>query len=274
MDGSSHSKNDCPLHATIKDGRVRRIADDVFWTKEGKAFPVEYVTTPLVEQGKLVGAATVFRDITERQQAAKALLLEKGIETLREVLKKTVMALATTTTMRDPYTTRHQEKVAQLACALAQEMGLSADGLEGMRVMGLLHDIGMMAVPIEILYKPGKMSDYEYEIIKAHTQVGYEILKELDFPWPVAQVALQHHERLDGSGYPAGLSSRDIILEARILMVADVFDQLASDRPNRPGLGTDHALEELSRNKSRLYDPEVVDICIKLFNQKGFKFQE
>jgi putative nucleotidyltransferase with HDIG domain len=182
------------------------------------------------------------------------------------------MALATTTTMRDPYTTRHQEKVAQLAYAIAQEIGFSDDQLEGMRVMGLLHDIGMIVVPFEILCKPGKMSDYEYEILKKHTQVGYEILKELDFPWPVAQVALQHHERLDGSGYPLGLSGQEIIPEVRVLMVADVVDHLAADLPNRAGLGTDQALEQITRNRGILYAPEVVDACVKLFAEKRFQF--
>lgn len=174
--------------------------------------------------------------------------------------------------MRDPYTTRHQRRVAKLASTLAQEMGFPEIRIVGMWVMGLLHDIGNMVVPFEILSKPGKLSDYEHEIAKNHAHVGYEALKEIDFPWPLAQVILQHHERLDGSGYPAGLSGQDIILETRILMVADVVDTIASDLPNRPGLGIDKALEEIKQNQSTLYDPEVVDVCVKLFTEKGFNF--
>lgn len=215
---------------------------------------------------------TMVADITARKQERDALELEKKNKSLRKALGKTVLALAATTEMRDPYTTRHQRRVAKLASTLAQEMGFSEDRIVGMWVMGLLHDIGNMVVPFEILSKPGKLSDYEHETAKNHAHVGYEALKEIDFPWPLAQVILQHHERLDGSGYPAGLSGQDIILETRILMVADVVDTIASDLPNRPGLGIDKALEEIKQNQSTLYDPEVVDVCVKLFTEKGFNF--
>jgi putative nucleotidyltransferase with HDIG domain/PAS domain S-box-containing protein len=223
-------------------------------------------------QGLITQCRTMVADITARKQERDALELEKRNESLRKALGKTVLALAATTEMRDSYTTGHQKRVAKLAYAIAQEMGFSDDRLEGMRVMGLLHDIGNMVVPFEILSKAGKLSGYEDEIVKHHVHVGFEILNEIDFPWPIAQAVLQHHERLDGSGYPSGLSGQDIILEARILMVADVVDTIASDLPHRPGLGIDKALEEITKNKGVLYAPEEVDACLKLFAEKGFQF--
>jgi putative nucleotidyltransferase with HDIG domain len=182
------------------------------------------------------------------------------------------MALANTVEMRDPYTAGHQLRVAQLACALGQEMGLSQDQLEGIRVMGFLHDIGKIGIPAEILNKPGRLNEVEANLVKTHAGIGYAILKDLEFPWPVAQAILQHHERLDGSGYPSGLADRQIILEARILAVADVVEAMASFRPYRPAVGIDVAMKEISRNRGRLYDPEVVDVCLRLFKEKGFKF--
>jgi putative nucleotidyltransferase with HDIG domain len=223
-----------------------------------------------VPQGKELQELTAAFNTMSTNLHENAQALQKSSESLMESLTKTVLALAATTEMRDPYTTGHQKRVAKLAGALAQEMGFSGDRIEGLRVMGLLHDIGNMVVPFEILSKAGKLSDYEHEIVKNHTHVGYEILREIDFPWPIAQAVLQHHERLDGSGYPSGLSGQEIIMEARILMVADVVDTITSDLPNRPGLGIDKALEEITKHKGILYDPEVVDVCLKLFNEKGF----
>ena len=182
------------------------------------------------------------------------------------------MAVANTMEMRDPYTAGHQRQVAQLAGAIAQEMGFSAERVEGMRVLGCLHDIGKIAIPAEILSKPGRLSPMEFTLIKDHPRVGYEIIKDIDFPFPLAEGILQHHERLNGSGYPQGISGSDIIPEARILGVADVVEAMASHRPYRRSLGIDQALEEISRNRGILYDPEVVDICLKLFNEKGFSF--
>jgi len=212
-------------------------------------------------------------DITARKQERDALELKEKNESLRKALEKTIIALATTTEMRDPHTTGHQRRVAQLAGALAQEMGFTADRVKGMRVMGLLHDIGKMVVPFAILNKPGKLSDHEYELTKTHTLVGYEILKEIDFPWPVAQAVLHHHERLDGSGYPSGLSGQDIILEAKVLWVADVVDSISSNMPYRPALGIDKALGEIKQNQGTLYDPDVVDACVRLFTEKGFVYE-
>lgn len=220
--------------------------------------------------GKMTGVIEYVRDITQRQRAEEA--LEKSLKELRQSLEGTVVALANTVEMRDPYTAGHQRRVAQLACALAQEMGFSPDQLEGIRVMGFLHDIGKIGIPAEILTKPRQLNEFEANLVKAHVEIGYAILKDLEFPWPVAQAILQHHERLNGSGYPSGLSDREIIPEARILAVADVVEAMASYRPYRPALGIDLALEEISLNRGALYDPEVVEVCLRLFNEKGFKF--
>ena len=215
---------------------------------------------------------SVISDITDRKQAQEALSLKQTVASLRKALEQTVQALSNTTAMRDAYTTRHQARVAQLAAALARELGFSEDRIEGLRVMGLLHDIGNMAVPLELLSRSGGTSESELGIIREHVLAGYETVKAIDFPWPVAQAILQHHERLDGSGYPSGLSGQDIIAEARVLMVADTVDTIACDLPHRPGLGIDRALEEIKQNRSTLYDPEVVDVCVRLFQEKGFRF--
>ena len=174
---------------------------------------------------------------------------------------------------RDPYTAGHQWRVAELARAIAGEMGLSEWLAKGVRVSGLLHDVGKVAVPAEILSKPGKISQYEFNIIKTHPQVGYGILKRVEFPWPVTQAILQHHERLNGSGYPEGISGEDIIIEARILGVADVVEAMSSHRPYRPALGLDSALAEISRESGILYDYKVVGACLRLFQKNEFEFE-
>jgi PAS domain S-box-containing protein/putative nucleotidyltransferase with HDIG domain len=211
------------------------------------------------------------QDITERKRAEEA--LKKSVESLKRTLDGTVDALSTTLEMRDPYTAGHQKRVALIACKIAEEMGLSKDQIEGIRVMGFLHDIGKIVVPAEILSKPGKINEYEFHIIKAHSQVGYDILKGIELPWPVATATIQHHERLDGSGYPQGLKGDQIILEARILAVADVLEAMASHRPYRPALGLDKALDELSQKKGTVYDTNVVDACLSLFVDKEFRYE-
>ena len=174
---------------------------------------------------------------------------------------------------RDPYTAGHQWRVAELARALAGEMGLSEWFAKGVRVSGLLHDVGKVAVPAEILSKPGKINQYELNIIKTHPEVGYEILKRIEFPWPVAQAILQHHERLNGTGYPEGISGEDIIIEARILGVADVVEAISSDRPYRQALGLDSALAEISWANGILYDYEAASACLRLFQKNEFEFE-
>jgi HD-GYP domain-containing protein (c-di-GMP phosphodiesterase class II) len=214
--------------------------------------------------------AGFFRDITHRKETEGA--LKNSLAQLHRTLKSTVTALSATVETRDPYTSGHQRRVALLTGAISRGMGFSEDQLEGMQALGLLHDIGKVAVPAEILSKPGKITEMEFDLIKVHPQVGYDILKDIEFPWPIALAALQHHERLDGSGYPQGLNGPDITLEARILAVADVVEAMASHRPYRPALGIDQALEEISGNRGVLYDPEVVDVCVKLFTEASFQF--
>jgi len=198
--------------------------------------------------------------------------LEQSIEHLQMVFQQTVEALSAIVEMRDPYTAGHQQKVTHLALALATELGLSGDRRAGLRIAGLLHDIGKMLVPPEILAKPGKLSEVQFNFIKQHPQSGYDILRKIEFPWPLAQIVMQHHERLDGSGYPAGLKGDAIMLEARILAVADVVEAMASHRPYRPALGIEKSLEEITKNKGVLYDPEVVDACVKLFTEENYSF--
>jgi len=198
--------------------------------------------------------------------------LKQKLEHVNETLKKTVESITRMTEIRDAYTSGHQQRVAKLACAIARDMGLSKEQIEGIRVTGLLHDIGKIAVPIEILTKPSRLSVFEFNIIKTHPEIGYEIVKGIEFPWPVAQALFQHHERLNGSGYPMGLAGEKIILEAKILGVADVVEAMSSHRPYRPALGTAKALGEILQKKSTLYDPHVVDSCVRIFKEQDFDF--
>jgi PAS domain S-box-containing protein/putative nucleotidyltransferase with HDIG domain len=211
------------------------------------------------------------RDITARKEAQEE--LTRTVERLQRRLEETVNALASITEKRDPYTAGHSHRVTQLAVTIAKEMSLSDSQLDGILVAGTLHDIGKIYEPSEILSKPGLLTDIEFLMMKVHPEIGYDILKNIEFPWPVAQIVLQHHERLDGSGYPGGLKDDEILTEAKILAVADVIDAMASHRPYRPSLGIKAALAEVSKNKGVLYDATVVDICVRLFNEKGFKFR-
>jgi PAS domain S-box-containing protein len=240
--------------------------------KAGRIIPVEINVVPIYNEGKIVGAQGVMRNITERKRAERE--LQRSYHQLRETLIATVNTLASAIEMRDPYTAGHQRRVTILACAIAEEMDLTENQFDGLHMAGLIHDLGKISVPAEILDKAGSLSETEFDIIKTHPQTGYNLLKEIEFPWPVAQVVLQHHERLDGSGYPRGLKGEEIMLEARILAVADVVEAMVSHRPYRAALGIEAALEEISKNKGILYDQEVVDACIKLFTEKEFKFEQ
>lgn len=221
-------------------------------------------------KGELIAAIETFRDITEHKRAEEE--LEKSFKKLQFTLEETVNALASTAEKRDSYTASHQHRVTQLACAMAREMGLSDDRIEGVRVAATLHDIGKIYVPAEILNKPGRLLDLEMGLIKIHPKIGYDILKSIPFSWPVAQIVLQHHERIDGSGYPLGLSGDDIFLEARILSVADVVEAISFHRPYRPNLGMEKALEEIAKFRGVLYDARAVDACIDLISNKNFTF--
>lgn len=270
--GRSEPCQPCPAYRTMLTGEphfetIPLKGDDgrsVGWA-DVHAFPWLSKTT-----GKMKGVIKYVRDITYRVDAEQT--VEASLKNLQKALNGTVKALANTLESKDPYTASHQRRVVQLACALAQELGESPDYIEGMRVMGFLHDLGKIAVPGEILSKPSRLSEYEFNLIKVHPQAGYDILKDIDFPWPVALAVLQHHERLDGSGYPHGLSGYDIIREAKILAVADVVEAISSHRPYRPALGIDQAMEEISQYQGVLYDPAVVQTCLNLFSENRFSF--
>ncbi len=210
----------------------------------------------------------VMQDIGEKKRAEQK--IHEYVERLEKAMLGTINAVSTMSEMRDPYTTGHERRVGSLAAAIATELGLPADTVKGLEIIGNLHDIGKIYVPAEILSRPGKLTPAEFEIIKSHPQQGYEILKGVDFPWPVAQVVLQHHERLDGSGYPNGLKGDAILPEARIIAVADVVEAMSSHRPFRPGHGVEVALDEITKNRGRLYDEKAVDACVRLFREKGY----
>ena len=191
---------------------------------------------------------------------------------LQRTLKGIIRIIALTIKTRDFYLAVHQRRVTNLTCAIAKELGFSKEQTNGIHMAAIIHDLGKIGIPNEILTKNGRLTKSEFNIIKCHSRVGYNILKTIEFPWPIAQIVFQHHERINGSGYPQGLSGKNILIEAKILAVADVVEAMSSHRPYRPALGIDKALEEISKNKGILYDPEVVDACIKLFKEKGFKF--
>jgi len=193
------------------------------------------------------------------------------VEEVRDGLEGTIEALARTTEMRDPYTSGHQQRVSQLACAIAEKMGLSEKTVAGVRVSGLLHDVGKVSIPAEILSKPGKLTATEFSLVKEHVRIGFDVLKGIVFPWPVAEIVLEHHERLDGSGYPKGLKGDAINLGARILAVADVVEAMSSHRPYRPALGIDAALAEIREHQGKLYDSGAVEACVQLLAD-GFEF--
>lgn len=197
---------------------------------------------------------------------------QQNLERLERTMEATVQAVATTLELRDPYTAGHERRVSHLAVAIGRELGLDEDALRGIHLAGLVHDIGKIRIPVEILTKPTRLTDVEYRMLKEHPRAGYEILKDIDFPWPIADMVHQHHERIDGSGYPLGLRGEEILIGARILAVADVVEAMASSRPFRPALGVDVALAEIERNRDRIYDAQVVDACLGLFRGKRYAF--
>jgi len=218
---------------------------------------------------------SVSSDIASRIETASRFdSIVKEHTELQKTMEGVIFAVSAVVESRDPYTAGHQRRVAELARAIAREMGLSEWHMKGMHIIGLLHDVGKIAVPAEILSKPGKISQYEFNIIKGHSQIGYDILEKIDFPWPVAKAILQHHERQNGSGYPAGLMRKDIIQEASILAVADVVEAMSSHRPYRPALGLDTALKEIKQQSGILYDREVVDACLRLLQHGQFAFEK
>jgi PAS domain S-box-containing protein len=240
--------------------------------KNGERFPVLLHANAILEDGFPIGARGIAIDISERKKAE--IKIQETLIVLRKAFGGIIQVLSAASEKRDPYTAGHQRRVADLARAIAQDMGLAPDRVEGIRLTGVIHDVGKLSIPAEILSKPSVLSKIEYELIKSHAQIGHDILSEIDFDWPIAQIILQHHERLDGSGYPRGLKGDDILLEARILAVADVIEAMASHRPYRPALGIAAALAEIESNAPRLYDPAVAGACMHLFREKDYKLKD
>ena len=226
-----------------------------------------FLTIKLVPGTKKSIASLI--DITKRKQAEEK--LQQTLESLRKAVGTTIQVLVSALESRDPYTSGHQSRSADLACVIATEMGLAHDKIEGIRMAGIIHDIGKLSIPVEILSKPTKLTDIEFSLIKEHSRSGYEMLKNVESPWPLAEIVYQHHERMNGSGYPRNLKGDEILMESRILAVADVVEAMASHRPYRPTLGIEAALEEIEKNKGILYDNAVADACLRLFREKGYQ---
>ncbi|MBU4348812.1 PAS domain S-box protein [bacterium] len=255
----------------IVSGKPKRNIIESYTTPDG----VRWLTTDKIpykdKEGKITGVIGLAKDITVQRKSEQE--LQQSYQRLKKTMDATIDTMSKIVEAKDPYTSGHQYRVCQLAIRIAQELNLPKDKVEGIRIASLIHDIGKIGLPAEILSKPTKLADIEFSLIKEHSQVGYDILKSIDFSHPVAKIILQHHERLNGSGYPNKLKGDEILLEAKIIGVADVVEAMSSHRPYRPARGLNKALEEISQNRGILYDPEVVDICLKLFKEKGFKFE-
>ena len=248
----------------------RMIWQEVPITRAGQE--TRYVTArniPLRQENMVV---SMVWDVTEARRARET--LEDHVKLFEKSMMATVEVATTISAMRDPYTAGHERRVAAIAEAIAREMKLDTKLIQGILIGAHLHDVGKVIVPVEILSKPGRLNTAEMQIIRGHAEAGYDVLKGVDFPWPIAEIAHSHHERLDGSGYPRGLKGDEIILEARIVAVADVVEAMASHRPYRPGLGIDRALDEIQRGSGQEYDSSVVGACLSLFRDAGFKLPE
>lgn len=251
---------------------LKRFLDVECRSKDGRPVWLE-VGFSLIrnENGTPVSILGEARDITERKQAEEK--LQQTLESLKRAVGTTIQVLVNALESKDPYTAGHQSRSANLASAIATEMGLDANKIEGIRMASSIHDIGKLSVPSEILTKPTKLLDIEFSLIKEHSEKGYEMLKNVESDWPLAEIVYQHHERMNGSGYPRHLKVDDILLESRILAVADVVEAMGSHRPYRPALGIKIALEEIEKNKGILYDADVADACLRLFREKGYELQ-
>lgn len=232
---------------------------------DGTLIDVSILGIPIKIDEDLAGVYAIYRDITDKKMYERA--MKENIATLFRVWRQTIELIASVSELRDPYTAGHQKRVAELAKFMAMKMRLSPESVDAVEMASLIHDVGKIKVPAEILSKPGPLDEVEYLLVKTHPQAGYNLLKDIDFPWPVAEIVLQHHERLDGSGYPQGLKGKEILQEARIIAVADVVEAMASGRPYRKALGIEAALKEIKRGRSTLYDEEAVDACLALFEE-------
>jgi PAS domain S-box-containing protein len=245
-------------------GKITSNEEWITFADDGHRAFLDTIKTPMYDaRGTLVGVLGIGRDITNRM----------AVERIRKALGAIIRAIAVTVEARDPYTAGHQRRVADLARCIATEMNLPIDMIDGIRMAAAIHDLGKISVPAEILSKPTKLRKTEFELIKEHPQSGYDILKDIDFPWPIARMVLEHHERMNGSGYPNGLTEDNILLESRILAVADVVESMGSHRPYRPSLGIEAALEEIEKNKGTFYDNTVADACVRLFRENSYQLK-
>jgi PAS domain S-box-containing protein len=258
------------LQAIEKEGSVKGYEAE-FYRRDGKKTWVSISMHAVRDdQGNLLYYQGIDQDITDRKKMERE--RQENMERLRRSLGATINAMAVTVETRDPYTAGHQRRVADLARAIAAEMKLTNEQIDGIRMASMIHDIGKISIPSEILAKPTKLTELEFNLIKTHSQSGYNILKDIDFLWPVAQMILEHHERINGSGYPNGLKGDQILLESQILAIADVVEAISSHRPYRPAFGINIALDEITKNRGILYNPIVVDACLRLFRDKNYKF--
>ena len=239
-------------------------------SKAGRIIPVEINTSVVQRMGQKIVLAFA-RDITKRKEAEKK--LQDTLDTLRKALNVTIHVMVSAIELRDPYTANHQIRSADLARAIATEMGFTSDRIDAIRMAGTIHDIGKLSIPAEILSKPTRLTKNEFCLIKEHSRQGYEVLKDVESPWPLAEIVYQHHERIDGSGYPRNLKKDEILIEARILAVADTVESMASDRPYRPARGIEAALKEIEKNRGILFDITAADACLTLFREKGFELK-
>ncbi len=257
---------------TIDPGRSR-ILELEEYRKDGSTVWLENRMSALRDkEKKLIGIITLSHDITDRKRVEEE--LQRTLESLRKSVSATIQVMVSAVETRDPYTAGHQIRSADLARAIATEMGLPQDKIDGIRMAGSIHDIGKLSIPAEILSKPTKLSELEFSLIKEHARKGFEMLKDVESPWPLAEIVHQHHERMDGSGYPRKCKGEEILIEARILAVADVVESMASHRPYRPALGIDEALAEIEKNKGILYDADAVNICLRMFREKGYELPQ
>lgn len=248
------------------------------WNFEGRIFVVtsgnmiwfQGMASPTRHEDQIVFDG-ILLNITERKKAE--MKLQQTLDSLKRATGTTIQVLVSALDAKDPYTAGHQSRVARLACAIAREMGLSEENIEGISMAGTIHDIGKLSIPAEILTKPTKLSGIEFSLVQEHSRSGYEMLKEVESPWSLAEIVYQHHERINGSGYPRKLKGDEILLEARILAVADVVEAIASHRPYRPSLGLEAAIHEIEKNRGILYDEAVTEACLKLFRAKGYELK-
>ncbi|CCO23164.1 HD domain-containing phosphohydrolase [Maridesulfovibrio hydrothermalis] len=253
------------------DYKSGSIIDDAVLKTKRRITPVSVNVSSIEDKNNSIGTVIVLRDISQLKNSEVA--LKNSLKQLRRTFEETVVSLTSMSEKRDPYTSGHQQRVAELACRIAMKMNMSIEEINSIRIAGILHDIGKISIPAEILSKPTRLTDLEMELMKTHSEAGYEILKGISFPWPVAKMVLQHHERIDGTGYPKGLIGDSILLEARIIAVADVVEAMSSHRPYRPALGLPRAMDEIIRGRGTSYDELIVDACTQVIENDKFSFE-